>query len=77
MTDPRFIALMDSVVALAVALDLVRVLKSGRARVWLGVTVSRDHQPKPYWRYVYQGYGILVFCAAVLMWAAFWPDSLR
>ncbi len=77
MNDPRFIALMDCVVALAVALDLVRVLKSGRARVWLGGTVTREQQARRYWRYVYQGYAMLVFCAAVLMWAAFWPDSLR
>jgi hypothetical protein len=77
MHDPRFIALMDGIVALLVALDLVRVLKSGRARIWLGGTVTREHQPKPYWRYVHLGYGALVFCAVVLIWAAFWPDSLR
>jgi hypothetical protein len=77
MPDPRFIALMGAVAAIAVALDLVRVLKSGRARVWLGGTVTREHQPKPYWRCVYQGYAMLVFCGAALIWAAFWPDSLR
>ena len=77
MNDPRFIALMDAIVALVIALDLVRVLKSGRARIWLGGTVTREHQPKPYWRYVHVGYGMLVFCGAVLVWAVVWPDSLR
>jgi len=77
MHDPKYIALLDIFVAAMVIADLRRVLATGRARVWLGGTVTRDHQPGPYWRYVYGGYAMLAFCALAFAWTILWPDSLR
>ena len=77
MRDPNYIILIDCIVAAFVAFDLARVLKTGRARVWLGGTVTREHRPGRYWRYVFGGCAALAFCLAVFSWAILWPESLR
>jgi hypothetical protein len=51
MHDPNFILFLDIVLAAWTAFDLRRALVTGRARLWLGGTVTRVHQPGPYWRY--------------------------
>jgi hypothetical protein len=56
------------------AFDLIRTLRTGRARARMGVT--RKHQPDRYWRYVYAGWAALAFFVAAFVWATLWPDSL-
>jgi hypothetical protein len=58
-----------------VAFDLFRTLHTGRARGWLG-TITREGQPKRFWRYVYSGWAVLTFFVAAIVWATLWPDSL-
>jgi len=77
MHDPRQILFLDIFVTVLVVYDLARVLKTGQARSWLAVTVTRQHQPARYWRYVYSSYFVLAFLAATFLWATVWPDSLK
>jgi hypothetical protein len=72
-----YLLLADGLLAAYIAFDLRRVLTSGRARIWLGGTVTREHQPRPYWRYVYQGYAMLVCCFTVFLALIVWPDFFR
>jgi len=36
--------LLDGLVAVYAAFDLIRTLKSGRARTWMNGTATREHQ---------------------------------
>ena len=69
--------LMDCALAAGVGFDLFRVLRTGRAHTWMNGTATREHQPGRYWRYVYQGWAMLLACVGVFIWAYLWPDSLR
>jgi len=69
--------LLDGLVAVYAAFDLIRTLKSGRARTWMDGTATREHQPERFWRYVYGGWAVLALCAIGFFWALLWPDSLR
>jgi hypothetical protein len=51
--------------ALVVFVDLVWTLRTGRARIWPGGTVTREHQPARYLRYVYADCAALAFCIGV------------
>ena len=77
MRNPNYLLIIDAVLGAYVALDLRRVLTSGRARVWLGGTVTREHQPRRYWRYVYSDWGMLAFCVAVFLAVMLRPDFFR
>jgi CubicO group peptidase (beta-lactamase class C family) len=77
MHDPNFILFLDAVLAAWTAFDLRRALVTGRARSWLGGTVTREHQPGPYWRYVYSNWALLAFCAAIFVAMMSWPDFFR
>jgi hypothetical protein len=57
------------------AFDLIRTLRTGRARGRMG-TITREGQPKRFWRYVYSGWAVLAFFVAAIVWATLWPDSL-
>jgi len=48
MHDPNFILFLNAVLATWTAFDLRRALVTGRARLWLGGTVTRERQPGPY-----------------------------
>ena len=50
-------------VAAYAGFDLIRTLRTGRARTRI-TTVTRKHQPARYWRYVYSGIAVLVFFVA-------------
>jgi hypothetical protein len=63
-------------VAAYAGFDLIRTLRTGRARTRM-ITVTRKHQPARYWRYVYAGFAVLLFFVAAFVWATLWPDSLR
>ena len=65
------------VLALAalVAVDIVRTLKTGRARGRGGI-VTRKGRPQKYWRYVYASYVMLAICAGLLLWALIAPETL-
>jgi len=77
MTDPKLIVLLDLLVAAFVILNLTRMLRTGIARNWLANMVTRSENPARYWRSVYLSYAALGFCAATLVWAIAWPESLR
>jgi hypothetical protein len=63
-------------VAAYAGFDLIRTLRTGRARGWMG-TITRERQPKRFWRYVYSSWAVLAFFVAAIVWATLWPDSLR
>ena len=72
----RMLKLLLLLVATYAGFDLIRTLRTGRARTRI-TTVTREHQPARYWRYVYSGIAVLVFFVAAFVWATLWPDSLR
>jgi hypothetical protein len=76
MRNPGYLLFLDLAVAILVVWDLVRALKTGRARGRWG-TITRAHQPERFWRYIYQSYALLAFLAATCVWVLVWPDSLR
>ena len=72
---PQSILLIDVALAVLVAGDLVRTLRTGRARGRFG-TITRRGQPKRFWRYVYGSWAVLAFCAVLFLWILIAPDSL-
>jgi hypothetical protein len=60
MHDPNFILFLDVGLAAWTAFDLRRALVTGRARSRSG-TVTREHQPGPYWRHVYSNKAVLAY----------------
>ena len=77
MHDPKSLLLFVVVVMAFCSYDLRRALKPGRAAIWLGGTATRAHQPKLYWRHIYQGWAFLAFDGAVLIAILLWPDRFR
>lgn len=77
MRDPNYLLVIDVLLAGYVAYDLRRVLTTGHARVWLGGTVTREHQPARYWRYVYSSWGMLAACFGLSVAVILWPDFFR
>jgi hypothetical protein len=61
-------------VSVLVGLDLFRTLRTGRARA-RGTIVTRLHQPKRYWRYVYASCALLAGCAVALAWMLTRPET--
>lgn len=51
--------------------DVIRALRTGRARFWRSGHVTRAHQPRKYWRSLWSSVAVLVFCAGVLVWLTF------
>jgi hypothetical protein len=77
MRDPNYLLAIDVVLTAYVIFDLRRVLTTGRARLWMRGTATREHQPERYWRYVYSAWGTLAFCAALFAAVMLWPDFFR
>ena len=77
MIDPKMVLFFDFAVALFVAFELAQVLRTGRARVLLAGTITRERQPAHFRAYVVYNYAVLAFCAAVFALGYFWPDLLR
>jgi len=75
MHRSQSIVLLDLLLSAPVGADLVRTLRTGRAR-GRGGTITLQRRPQMYWRYVYANCVILVLCAAVLLWAIVSPESL-
>jgi hypothetical protein len=65
------------VVGAYAAFDLIRTLRTGRAHGRWSGTITRERQPKRFWRYVYAGCVVLAFFSAAFIWATLWPDSLN
>src|SRR6266404_9454305 len=72
----QMLKLLLLLVAAYAGFDLIRTLRTGRARTRI-TTVTHKHQPARYWRYVYLGFAVLLFFVAAFVWATLWPDSLR
>ncbi len=75
--NPTHLLGLVAVAAACCAYDLRRTLVTGRARTWPGGTVTRAHQPRRYWRYVYGSWFFLAFCAAAFLAVILWPDYFR
>jgi hypothetical protein len=75
--NPEALALLILVVAGWQTIDLVRTLRTGRARLWVGRTATREHQSGLFWRYVVSAYVVLTLCAGAFVWVVWWPHSLR
>ena len=76
MRNPNYLLAIDGLLAAYIVFDLRRVLTTGRARGRFG-TVTREHQPQRYWRYVYSSWGMLTLCAALFVAVILWPDFFR
>ena len=74
MVRPQILMLMDMALAAFVGADLLRTLRTGRAR-GKGGTITRAKRPKKYWRYVYASYAMLAACAGVFLWILIAPQS--
>jgi hypothetical protein len=59
---PSYLLLMIIGVAVVCTLDLVRTLKTGRAKTWMNGTATREHQPGRFWKYIFEGYAFLALC---------------
>ena len=70
----RALIVLDLLLALMVGLDLVRTLRTGRAR-GRGGTITRQHRPEKFWRYVYASWAMLGVCAVALVWMLVSPES--
>jgi hypothetical protein len=77
MRDPNFVLFLYAVLAAWTTFDLRRAPVTGRAPLWQGATVTREHQPGPYWRHVYSNWAVLAFCAAIFVAMMSWPDFFR
>ena len=76
MRDPKYLLILNLAVAILAGWDLIRTLKTGRAKGKGGI-ITRAHQPARFWRYVYSSYALLAFLAASFLWVLIWPDSLH
>jgi hypothetical protein len=74
MQRPQLITLLILLLSAFVGADLVRTLRTGRAR-GRGGTITRQKRPEKYWRYVYASCAMLVLCAATLLWVMVSPES--
>jgi hypothetical protein len=74
MQRSHFVILLALVLAGVDIANLATALRTGRARSRLG-TISLKAQPRRFWRYVYSGYAVLVFCGVVIIWALISPGS--
>jgi len=54
--------------------QLANALRTGRARGRYG-TITREGQPRRFWRYVYSAYVVLLLSAAAILWALISPSS--
>jgi hypothetical protein len=70
MRDPANVIFCCSAIAALIGADLGWVLMTGRARSWLGETISRENQPGRYKRYVLEGLVMLASCFSVLWYAS-------
>ncbi|HEY4407916.1 MAG TPA: hypothetical protein VGN55_24965 [Xanthobacteraceae bacterium] len=76
MHGPLLTTLIIVLAAVFVGADLVRTLQTGRARARTG-TVTKARQPERYRRYVYASCGLLVLCAAALLWIMISPATFE
>jgi H+/Cl- antiporter ClcA len=76
MHGPLVTTLAIVLLAVFVSADLVRTLQTGRARGRTG-TMTKAKQPERYWRYVYASSGLLVLCAAALLWVMISPETFE
>lgn len=77
MDRSHVIILLVITVALIQGIDLATTLRTGRAHGrWHG-TMTREKQPRRFWRYVYSAWAVLILCAAVTVWALISPESLN
>ena len=69
MQRPDRIVFLALALAALVVIDLIKTLRTGRARsMWTG-TFSREVEPQRFRRYVYGSYAVLMFCAGLVLWA--------
>ena len=61
-------------VAAMQGVQLAIALRTGRASGRYG-TITRQGQPRRFWRYVYSAYAVLLLCAVATLWALISPSS--
>jgi hypothetical protein len=74
---PSYLLLMIIGVAVVCTLDLVRTLKTGRANTWMNGTAAREHQPRRFWKYIFEGYAFLALCVIAVFFILLWPDFFQ
>ena len=75
MSRAHILLLLDVALAAFVSVDLMRTLRTGRARGRGGI-ITRKGRPQKYWRYVYASYVVLAACAGLFLWIVIAPQSL-
>jgi hypothetical protein len=77
MRNAKTLAILILAVAGWQAVDLIRTLRTGRARLWIGRTATRERQSGLFWRYVVSAYVVLAICGGAVVLVMWWPDFLR
>jgi hypothetical protein len=75
VTHPQALLLLDAGLATLVGADLMRTLRTGRARGRGGI-ITRKGRPEKFWRYVYASYVLLAVCAGLFLWIVIAPETL-
>ena len=65
--------LLFIILAVLVGVDLFSTLRSGRAHTRFHGTVTREHRPDRFWRYVWGDWAVLGFCVVTLFWGLLTP----
>jgi hypothetical protein len=77
MQPSHKLILMALALAILVVFDLVKTLRTGRARsMWTG-TFTREIEPQRFQRYIYGSCVVLMICAGLILWALIWPETLQ
>jgi hypothetical protein len=74
---PSHLLLMVIGVAVVCTIDLVRTLKTGRANTWMNGTATREHQPRRFWKYIFEGSAFLALCVIAFISVLLWPDFFQ
>lgn len=74
MPRAQFLLLIDVALAAFVSVDLIRALRTGRAR-GRGGTITRRGRPEKFWRHIYASYAVLAACAGILLWILIAPQT--
>jgi H+/Cl- antiporter ClcA len=74
MQRSHVVILLFLAVAVMQGTQLASALRTGRASGRYG-TITRQGQPRRFWRYIYSAYVVLLLCAVATLWALISPNS--
>lgn len=72
--DPERTILLLIAAGVFCAMDLMRTLRTGRARLWPSGIATREDQPEMFRWHIYGQLTVLMLCTAALIWVTFWRN---